>query len=294
MLGPAQREAEATEDVWPPLKRLHPEITELCLPVFESGVINMVASSKYLAQFIAASATLETLDLERTAVNVVLLAKGVRGNGSLKRISLGSVNMKNSGVTALADALMEHKTVTHLSLWGVGMSNAGARAIAECLVVNTSIRTLDLFGNQIGREGALALGHSFEYNHTLTDLDIGGNPLGDEGVTEIARGLTSSTSLSVLRMKSVEFGEAAGMEVVGALDGCFLDELQLSGFLVAQRVKTAALENRRQRTEALKTLVLAGSPRLGCESPFQLVVAEPLVMPLIRHFFRLTNICFDK
>ncbi len=103
-------------------------------------------------------------------------------------LDLSEMDLTNSDITCLCDALRNNTNLKTLNLAGNQISNAGARALAR----NTTLTTLNLARNQITDSGAEVLAKST----TLTTLDLSCNLITDAG----AKALAETTTLTTLNL----------------------------------------------------------------------------------------------
>jgi hypothetical protein len=78
----------------------------------------------------------------------------VQTNSTLMVLSLmGNPGLRDSGISALCEALATNVAVCTLSLTNTGMGPVGCAALSRCLKVNTTLQELSIASNIIGDEG---------------------------------------------------------------------------------------------------------------------------------------------
>ena len=106
---------------------------------------------------------------------------------------LTSLDLRGNQIGAEGARALGHLTgLTSLDLRGNQIGDEGARALGQL----TGLTLLDLHANQIGDEGARALGQLTR----LTSLDLSENQVGDEGTASLLDALSTSRSLTRLRL----------------------------------------------------------------------------------------------
>ncbi|KAK1735803.1 leucine-rich repeat protein [Skeletonema marinoi] len=138
-------------------------------------------------------------------------------DATLTRLLLGSNEIDNEGVVALAGALKENATLTTLNLRLTQIGKEGAIALAEALKKNTTLTTLELLNNKIGNEGAIALAEALKKNTTLTELDLGSNGIGKEGAIALAEALKENTTLTTMDLGYNDIGNEGAIALADAL-----------------------------------------------------------------------------
>lgn len=80
-------------------------------------------------------------------------------------------------------------SVQTVDLFSCNLKDAGITMIAEALKKNTNIAKLSAIYNDIGDDGAKALAATLKVNTALIDIRLQKNLIGDEGVAAIAEAL---------------------------------------------------------------------------------------------------------
>jgi Ran GTPase-activating protein (RanGAP) involved in mRNA processing and transport len=116
-------------------------------------------------------------------------------NHTLSHIYLWHCSLHDDLVTALVQALGDHRHVCLLSLGGNAIGDAGALELASLLKLTNTLSTLNLHGNRVGNSGARALAEALQFNTTLTSLDVENNAFTAEGATLLAYALNVNATL---------------------------------------------------------------------------------------------------
>ncbi|XP_022797502.1 protein NLRC3-like [Stylophora pistillata] len=99
---------------------------------------------------------LARLDLNHSSISspcVIILAQGLRVNGTLERLDLTKNRIDFSGAVALAQALKTNQTLTHLQLRWNFISDDGAKEFVEVLQHNKTLMFLGLDQNPMTKSG---------------------------------------------------------------------------------------------------------------------------------------------
>jgi Ran GTPase-activating protein (RanGAP) involved in mRNA processing and transport len=185
--------------------------------------------------------TLKTLNLCQNNIGfngIIFLAAALRVNDSLKHLGLGKNNINAAAMQELCLALMSNTALTHLLLFSNCIEDKGAEALANLLLANSTIVTLDLYANNIKKEGAIALADALHVNCTLTNLSLECNNIERRGGQAIGAALEVNTGLHDLTLGS--------------------DHLEAAAICVS-KIVTAILTNK-----TLKFLTLRGIPKIDC------------------------------
>ena len=81
------------------------------------------------------------------------------------------------GLRAIAWGLKTNGRLTELDLGSNRICHSTLLAFAEALKHNTTLRVLGLGANRIGNRGVEALADALDHNENLTKLKLGGNPI---------------------------------------------------------------------------------------------------------------------
>lgn len=140
----------------------------------------------------------------------------------------------DSGLTAIADALLTNNTLRILNMYcnTFNLRN-GVSGLAEALLVNTGLTSLDIRGCSIGTDGVKVFAEALKFNSTLKDLSLEDNHGGDEGARAISEALLVNTVLKELNIGGNNIKDA-GVELAGAvrvnstLESLILDKNNMS------------------------------------------------------------------
>ena len=134
---------------------------------------------------------------------------GSDGNATLRRLSLGSSNFGDSGVTSLAEYIPSWNVLEDLDLELKGISAEGAKALGLALANNTSLKKINLSRNPFLAEGTRNLiencwpsedASESDDNCQLLELDLSETSCGVNGIEAIGLALSRlSCSLRILK-----------------------------------------------------------------------------------------------
>ncbi|KAK3236948.1 hypothetical protein CYMTET_52947 [Cymbomonas tetramitiformis] len=202
------------------------------------------------AKALAVALTPNAEGVFNTSLNTLVLA----GNNLCGLDVYGEGTYDESGIKALAEALVFNTSLNTLDLAHSKIGPEGAKALAVALtpnaegVFNTSLNTLNLSSNTIGDEGAKALAVALTlnaegvFNTSLNTLYLSGNNIGPEGAKALAVALTPNeegvfnTSLNTLYLEGNHIGpegaKASAVALTPNEEGVFnrsLNTLDLGG-----------------------------------------------------------------
>ena len=250
------------------LLAVHPALTQLQVRYAGDSYGIAVAVSQMLgSQTLLSSLELDGSELGPKSLRA--LAKGLRGNQTLRELNLGGAHMGDSGIRILVPALATTR-VQQLSLRGNDLGDRAAKDLAKLLENNTSLRELCCMDNSIGDKGATALAAALRKNATLSTLNLRWNSIGDEGIAAFGQMLPFNRSLRVLNLIRAAVEDAGAIAVAQGLEAnSTLVELSLSKGrnsidTVLQRVllEFPELEPMGFDCQGLKTLYNIGLPFL--------------------------------
>ena len=147
-----------------------------------------------------------------TSAGVLILAKVLRENATLKEVSLANNHVCDEGIRFLAESLAYHNsTLTTLGLGSNDITDAGAEYLAQILAVNQTLHILTLQQNQIGNHGmALMMKALARSNRSLTTLNVSSNELiTDECVESVITMLNGNRVLRELYLTKCGLSSAS-------------------------------------------------------------------------------------
>jgi Ran GTPase-activating protein (RanGAP) involved in mRNA processing and transport len=173
------------------------------------------------------------------------LAEAMRRSGAFERLEVSECSLTDEGLATLAAGISHSHSLQHLDLVRNSFGAAGAAALASAVATCPALTWLDVRHNKIGDEGLAALAPALQLvpvrlrtlmlsscgltqssagplaeliqsSRVLEYLDIDGNSLETQGVAEIAAALQPSSSLRVLRVRTVCGIGARGTAAVAA------------------------------------------------------------------------------
>ena len=155
-----------------------------------------------LAEALLENDTLESISLNENPIGM----RGVEsmstllssGECSLKILYLNKINLGDSGISVLANALKENDTLECLEIADNNISHVGAQSLELALEDNNTLQKVSLAQNNIGNEGARCIGSALISNKSLNVLDLSHNNIGNEGAEAMAESLSISCN-NILR-----------------------------------------------------------------------------------------------
>jgi Ran GTPase-activating protein (RanGAP) involved in mRNA processing and transport len=178
-------------------------------------------SAAALGAFVAASATLVTLNVDNahlTDTSLGLIAAGVGASKSMRWFdACSNADVSDAGGAAVAHAIGASKTLRTVKLSHMNVGDATARAIADALGVTTSLLKLVLMCTRIGNEGAVHLARALGANKSLRTLDMDWTRMDDVGAGALAAAVARTTTLVSLHLKHTRVSLAATQMFVDAL-----------------------------------------------------------------------------
>ena len=157
-----------------------------------------------LCALVEANGSALRLDLSRNKSASRLghaVGRCLKANATLTSVQLHECDLKDEGVSALADGLRHNSgsSLSVLDLASNGIGAKGAERLAALLgEVSCSLKKLDLGSNSLGRDGAAALMPSLKTNASLTALSLRENDIDVGGASAIASAITVNTALTTL------------------------------------------------------------------------------------------------
>eukprot|EP01080_Neovahlkampfia_damariscottae_P011855 gene11855-5184_t len=130
------------------------------------------------------------------------LAKVIRMNHKIEKLSLKDCKLGNKGAQEIIDALYLNTKIKSLSLQKNGMDHGVAKFIYEMLKMNETLEHLDISKNVFTDESAEYLSKSLRYNFNIVRLDISRIELGDIGIIILAKGLQYNFFLQFLNISN--------------------------------------------------------------------------------------------
>jgi hypothetical protein len=183
------------------------------------------AGTKTICEALEQNTTLKELDISGHEYSNIggsagakHVAKMVRVNGGLTKISLAKNMLGEEGTKAICEALEQNKTLKELDISGDGFGasniggSAGVKHVAKMLGVNGGLTSINMSGNNLtdsGRDmtGIKELAAALGVNGGLTSLNLSSNQLCGyvygtytaEGITAIADALRVNGALTEVR-----------------------------------------------------------------------------------------------
>ncbi|MBK4734163.1 leucine-rich repeat domain-containing protein [Noviherbaspirillum pedocola] len=244
------------------------------------------ASLQHLADWLASSsAELKALYVDQEAQVSVggmqVLFKALKANTTLQTLEVLSNPMDQASAEALAETLKGNGTLDELTLRSCGIDEPMLAPLCEALKSNSRLTRLNLRENAFGDKGLSALSEALLVNKMLLSLDVNKSFPGecdpcffDAGMVAVVKALRSNTTLTEIRLGSVEMEVATRsgllsavrdnkvVQVIGFHDMHFpQQDLQLLKSLLADNAACAELEKRRPAAmKGLRAMAPQGYP----------------------------------
>eukprot|EP00002_Diphylleia_rotans_P026897 TRINITY_DN5385_c0_g1_i1.p1 TRINITY_DN5385_c0_g1~~TRINITY_DN5385_c0_g1_i1.p1 ORF type:complete len:2210 (+),score=439.95 TRINITY_DN5385_c0_g1_i1:82-6711(+) len=132
-------------------------------------------------------------------------------------LSPTNIVLGDTGLLALAEALVINSCITALDLSCNALSDRGGVALAVALLTNNSIIDLNLSYNNLGEMTAEALASSLKVNKTLKVLDLSFNYLDEKCISLICPAVGSHPHVELLDLKGNQIGEKGAIAVASML-----------------------------------------------------------------------------
>jgi hypothetical protein len=151
------------------------------------------------------------------------------GECSLKILYLNKINLGDSGISVLANALKENDTLECLEIADNNISHVGAQSLELALEDNNTLQKVSLNQNNIGNEGARCIGSALISNKSLNVLDLSHNNIGNEGAEAMAESLSISCNNILRELKLTGNDISKGDTVFAALKDKSTLKIQMGG-----------------------------------------------------------------
>jgi Ran GTPase-activating protein (RanGAP) involved in mRNA processing and transport len=206
--------------------------------------------------------TITELDLSRNEVResgIEAIASALVDNTSIVTLKLYSCKISTNGIISLANMLLYNSTITELDMGSNAITSEGILALSNTLQHNQSLKILSLWlpsydSNQLSDEEAECLSVCLQCNTSLTTLDIRGHAFSEMGYVKVANSLRENVSLKSLSIRCCTKQEAGSTAMAAALGNNksltslhFEDEICMSGKEMIQIL--AALKHNYTLTE---------------------------------------------
>ena len=189
-------------------------------------------------------------------------------SGVITGLRLEFIALDGTAWAALTKLMKRSKSIVGFHLWNLNILDSGVALICDALAENDVIEDLDLSQNCIGVEGARILGRFFNRNRTLTSLHLASNHFGNEGVVALADGIRSNESLRTLNLRYCGISDDGAIALASLLEhGSHLVELDLSDNEIGE-AGLKALANSLKHNQHLRHLIVLKDPELEVEDAF--------------------------
>lgn len=142
-----------------------------------------------------------------TDLTVPWIAGVLRADTALRKLTVSTAGLGDSGISALARAVGASRLVT-FDFQGSRISSQAASALCDMLAESRTLRTLTLYANHLGDAGmgAMAATLSQQPNPVLRTLVVYNNDITETGAMAVAMMMRRNTTLTALSVVSNELG----------------------------------------------------------------------------------------
>jgi hypothetical protein len=228
------------------------------------------------------------------------LGNALKGNHSVRTLSLNSCKIGDAQVKAIASALKDCHIKT-LYLGVNQISIGGAKALQELLPLTNHLTTLSLYSNKLRDEGAEVIAQALR-TCSITSIDLGANEIGfrgiqaislgiqgsrlkdlflaensllDEHVMELSKGITNALHLECLDLKlnlqisdeSVELALLPALQAHPSMNSVILIRTGVSEASCSQLEQHFRILHSKKATLMTTLLAASSFPRVGRNSP---------------------------
>ena len=189
-------------------------------------------------------------------------------SGVIIGLRLEFIALDGTAWAALTMLMKRSKSIVGYHLWNLNILDSGVALICDALAENDVIEDLDLSQNCIGVEGARILGRFLNRSKSLASLELAANSIGDEGVFVLADGLRSNESLRTLNLRYCGISDDGAIALASLLEhGSHLETLFLNVNGIGE-AGLKALANALKHNQHLRHLIVLTDPELEVENAF--------------------------
>jgi Ran GTPase-activating protein (RanGAP) involved in mRNA processing and transport len=171
---------------------------------------SLVTKNSIITELILRNNRLSDKDVEH-------IADGVNDNVTLQSLDLSYNEIQYRGAQAVARILSHNSELRELNLEWNHFRTAGSFVILnEGLLFNNTIKRFNLAWNGIDDDGGVVLGKIIGEN-AIEEIIVSHNKIGPRGADAIAKGLKSSTALSVLVLDDNPLRDDGCISIIRAL-----------------------------------------------------------------------------
>lgn len=200
--------------------------------------------------------TLKALNINRPILfsqqeeTTVHFAKLLKVNTTLKELHLQKYEMRDFGMTRLAENLMDNNSLTYLDLSCNRITRDGVEELSKVLQKNTAIETLDLGFNRLEDDGAIHIANALAtLNTTLKTLVVTTNNIGSKGLCALADAMKTNTTLTNIYIWGNKLEEPAAIAFANLIDSGRLkkENTDIQTYVVDGVTKLCELSNQINR-----------------------------------------------
>ena len=195
---------------------------------------------RVIAEALKTNTTLMTLSLRRNNIGnkgIKAIAEALKINTTLTTLSLWGNNINAGSIRAIIKILKT--SITILKLGSNNLGDEGLIAIAEALKTNSILTTLGLGYNNIGDKGVIGIAEVLKINTTLIKLHLGNNKVSNKGIIALAKALKTNTTLKELYLENDKIYDIGGRAIVKIFKtNTTLTFLDLSGSKISSEIMT--------------------------------------------------------
>ncbi|XP_076086735.1 leucine-rich repeat-containing protein 34-like isoform X1 [Mytilus galloprovincialis] len=169
--------------------------------------------------------TLKALNINRPILfshqeeTTVHFAEMLKVNTTLKEVHFQKYDMRDFGMTRLAENLMHNDTLTYLDLSCNRITRDGINELSKVLEKNTAIEVLDLGYNRLEDDGAIHIANALaSLNTNLKTLVVTSNNIGSKGLCALADAMKTNTTLTNIYIWGNKLEEPAAIAFANLID----------------------------------------------------------------------------
>jgi Ran GTPase-activating protein (RanGAP) involved in mRNA processing and transport len=170
------------------------------------------------------------LSTEITDGEMLEFCKAIKGNTSLRVLTIGAAQIDDEKMEQLGEALKFNTTLRKLELDATPFTSKGISKLGELLGLNTPpLKSLSIRSIMVDSEAVAFFTEGLEENTTLQDLYLSDLSLPSNGAALLARALGTNTTLRKISFNQDEIGdEGMGAIARAVMDNTTLESLSFS------------------------------------------------------------------
>ncbi|KAJ8010759.1 hypothetical protein DPEC_G00078490 [Dallia pectoralis] len=178
----------------------------------------------HFARMLQVNTTLQELDLaysDMETQSVIAFAIVLNNNNSLRSVNISRpllFSHMDEAAVHLSGMLVVNQSLRELHLGKMDLTDSGVERLAEALRNNYSLKYLDLRCNRVTRDGVRCLAEVLKQNGTLEILDLSSNRIEDDGAIYLSQAIAMPTcSLKALSIPSNNIATAGLVSLCQAM-----------------------------------------------------------------------------